>query len=1011
MKPDQWWRTSQATVNFGLILLILIINGVVVHRNTLALRATHNWVVHTHEILSQSNLIWTRLLDAESSVRGYVLSGDKDYLKGYQRALASQPEQLLALRAAVLDQPSQSEKVRRFEVSATKRISHLSQVVEAHGARGFDAARSLVSTNEGKLLMDEARESIDALNTEEQRLLKTRIEDADQKLFTILIANVIAVCLGLAISGIAWRLIGRQVARIQQAEATADIERENLLVTLNSIGDGVVVTDAAGRVQLLNPIAKQLMGHPLDVIGRRLVEVFPIVNQTTRNPVVNPVEQVLELGVIVGMHNHTLLLRPDGTEVPIEDSASPIRNKSGGLTGVILVFRDCSERWRFETELKERERRFRRMFETPLVGIATGSSDGKSLLEANDAYLDLIGCDRGALPDSSLGWGGVEAGASPLDEEAQRELKDTGVCHPFERVCTRSDGTHVPVLVSATKLLDEEDRIIVFITDLTISKRAEEALSESQARFRILSESMPQMVWTAQPNGQVDYVNQTFATYSGQSTESLLGAGWTELLEPTDRSRLVEAWKASLATGESLEVEHRLRHHDGEFRWHLTRALPMHDANHQIAQWVGTNTDIHVHKQLEALLKEEHQQKDQFLAMLAHELRNPLAPLANAVEVLVAAPQDAAQAAELLPLMQRQVQQLTRLIDDLLDVSRVSQGRMLLRRERTLVATIAHAAVEAVQPWITDRQHLLTVTLPKEELWIDADAARMAQVLTNLLQNAAKYTESGGRIALTVERAGREVLFRIQDNGPGISPSMLTRIFELFMQVEQTLDRAHGGLGIGLTLVKTLVEMHGGRVTAQSEGLGQGSQFIVRLPLIDAPILELNVTLEPPLIVAPLPSLQVLVVDDVRASAKTLAMMLHVLGQNAEATFDGPSAIDKVTAGKFAVVFLDIAMPGMDGLEVVKRLRANPDLKMLTIVALTGFGQAEDKQRSLDAGFDEHLIKPTSLDLLRGVIQRAADRMQGTFLIQESRPVTADSWVGSLPSAGRAREGGFPIAD
>ncbi len=976
MKTVQHWRTPQASVNFGLIVLVLVLNGVVVQRNSVALREVHAAVVHTHEVLTQAEHILTGQVEAESGVRGYVLTGDNKYLKYYQQARESLPEQLRALQASVSDNPMESDKAQQVEALTVARMEILRRVVEARTTQGFDAARDLISTGEGRAAMDVTRAAIEELSSRGQRLLKKRTQDADDKLFTILMANVIAVCLGLLISVVAWRLIDRHAQRCQSAETKAAAERENLLVTLTSIGDGVVVTDAEGRVQLVNPVAERLMGNSQSVIGQRLIDVFPMVNQTTRDPVENPVVKVLELGTAVGLHNHTLLLRPDGTEVPIEDSAAPIRTQGGEMTGVILVFRDCSERWRFENELKERERRFRRMFETPLVGIASGSADGKSLLEANDAYLDLIGCDRGTLPDSSLGWGGVEAGTSPLDESAQHELRETGICYPFERVCTRIDGTLVPVLVSATKLLDEEDRIIVFITDLTVSKRAEAALDESQARFRVLSESMPQMVWTARPDGHVDYVNQTFATYTGRPVDELLGAGWTELLEPSDRNRLFEAWKMVLSTGEPLEVENRLRHQDGEYRWHLTRALPMYNAAHQITRWIGTNTDIHNYKQLESLLKEEHQRKDQFLAMLAHELRNPLAPLANAVEVLAATPQDAPQAAELIPLMRRQVLQLTRLIDDLLDVSRVTQGRMLLRRERTLVATIADAAVEAVQPWITERQHLFTVTIPKEELWIDADAARMAQVLTNLLQNAAKYTESGGRIALTVERAGREVLFRIQDNGPGISPSMLTRIFDLFMQVDQTLDRAHGGLGIGLTLVKTLVELHGGRVTAQSEGLGQGSQFIVRLPLIEAPIFMLNVTLEPPPIVAALPSLQVLVVDDVKASAKTLAMMLNVLGQDAETAFDGPSAIATVSAGKFAAVFLDIAMPGMDGLEVAKQLRNNPALKTLTLVALTGFGQAEDKQRSLDAGFDEHLIKPTSIDLLRGVLHRAADRIK-----------------------------------
>jgi CheY-like chemotaxis protein len=378
---------------------------------------------------------------------------------------------------------------------------------------------------------------------------------------------------------------------------------------------------------------------------------------------------------------------------------------------------------------------------------------------------------------------------------------------------------------------------------------------------------------------------------------------------------------------------------------------------------------------VEAELKDEHQRKDQFLALLAHELRNPLAPLGNAVQIFPAVQHDPVQAAELVAIMQRQVKQMSRLIDDLLDLARITQGRIVLRREKTLVSSITAAAVEAVQPWIQERDHQLTVTLPSEELWIDADAARLSQILTNLLQNAAKYTEPGGQISLTVERAEQQILFRVQDNGPGLSPAMLTRIFDLFMQVEQTLNRAHGGLGIGLTLVRTLVELHGGSITAHSDGLGHGSTFVVRLPLTEDPANDAaNITKSIESAAETVPTMHVLVVDDVQASAKTLAMMLTVLGQNVEIALDGPAAIAAASAGTFDLAFLDIAMPGMDGLEVATRLRSNPDLEKLVLVALTGFGQDDDRQRSFAAGFNEHLIKPTSIELLREVLQRTAQQ-------------------------------------
>ena len=786
-----------------------------------------------------------------------------------------------------------------------------------------------------------------------------------------MIANLVVAGLILFFSGIAWWLIDGHIRRLESALATANSERADLLETLASIGNAVIVTDLQGVVRSINPAAKGLLRCGDDRIGKPLSDVLLIVHESTRQPDDSPVTKVLHSGGIVDLGQQLRLTRRDGTEVPVEYTAAPIRTASAAITGVVIILRDSSARWQFEKELKHREKRFRILFETPLIGIAVGTAGGKHLLEANDAYLNLIGYDVGELPGASLGWGGVEPGQSPLDESAQRELAETGFCHPFERAYTRPDKTVVPVMISASKLYDENDRIIVFITDLSSIKQSEAALRDSQQRFHTLSESMPQMVWTARPDGEIDYVNRTLIEYSGHTLQELQGSGWTEMLHEEDRKAHFAAWKTALSKGRPLEIEHRLCQRSGDYRWHLTRAVPVYNSQNQITLWVGTNTDIHDHKQMEVLLKEEHHRKDQFLALLAHELRNPLAPLGNAVQILSVLRDDPKQAQELVAIMQRQIKQLTRLIDDLLDLARITQGRILLRRERTSVAIVAAAAVESVMPWIDEHEHRLGVVLPPHDLWIDADVVRLSQVLTNLLQNAAKYTEPGGNIELIVESDQDSVLFRVRDDGAGLSPQMLKRVFDLFMQVEQTLDRARGGLGIGLTLVRTLVELHGGSVSAHSAGLGHGCEFVVRLPLIEQPPAIVDEI--PPADASEdiLPALKILVVDDVQASAKTLAMMLSTLGQNVETAFDGIAAIERVNDGAFDVVFLDIAMPGIDGLEVARLLRSIPTSHRLVLVALTGFGLESDRQRSFDAGFDEHLIKPTSIDLLKDVLRRA----------------------------------------
>ena len=979
MRKLSWLLSSQTTANLGLVLVLLVMNGVVVYRNAVELHTTQGGVIHSQEVLIQVETLFSTLKDAESNARGYVVTGDKVFLTAYQNEAAAVPALMQTFSNSVSDNSSQVERIQEMSRRVEARLTHLESVAKAR-AGSFEAGREQVESGEGRRQMGQVRELINQFKLEENKLLLARSQEADKRRSTTLTANFAGICMATILTAVSWYLIEKGLRKRRRAEVALRAERQNLLVTLTSIADAVIVTDTAGRVKLVNPVAQELIGIRGELIGRFLPDIFPIVAAATREPVENPVTRVLDGGKIVGLSSHTLslwpegsnLVRPDGTEIPIEHSAAPIRDQAGQLTGVVLVFRDCTERKRFEEASIERERRFRRVFETPLIGIAVGNSDGY-LIEANDAYLDLIGYQRGELDEAMLSWGGVPAGQSPLSESAQLELAETGVSKPFERTYINAAGKEVPVLVSAAKLLDDQNQVVVYVTDLTQSKRAEAALRESESRFRVLSECMPQKVWIARPDGQVDYVNNMLVEYAGVPTDQLTGWGWQELIHPDDIRTHMEAWKQAISSGELFEIEHRLRKHTGEYLWHLARAVPVYSPNTQVVMWIGTNTNIHDHKLAEEVLREEHRRKDQFLALLAHELRNPLAPLSNAVQVFPAVQHDPAKSAELLGIMQRQLRQMTRLIDDLLDLARITQGRILLRRDRTAAEAVVAAAVEAVQPLITERQHQLTVTLPEEQLWLDADAARLAQILTNLLHNAAKYTNPHGQIELIVERYEDDILFRVRDNGSGISPEMLTQIFNLFMQVEQTLDRANGGLGIGLTLVRNLVELHGGKVTAFSDGPGCGSEFVVRLPLLNETLpsatSSITASTEAP---QPLPTLRVLVVDDVQASAKTLVLMLRALDQDAEAVFDGRTAIRRMMQEHFDVVFLDIAMPGMDGLEVARELRTHSELNSITLVALTGFGQDEDRRRSMEAGFDNHLVKPTSLDLLREVLQHAA---------------------------------------
>lgn len=978
MKTLNWSLSPQATANFGLLLVVVIFNCVVVHRNTTALRAAQNASLRASEVFRKSTELVSSLNDVESSVRSYVITGDEEVLATYDRLSTVIPGLVGNLRVLVNGNTEQTERLDDLKEKIRQRTNHLRSIIQLRKHDGFDAARNEVKAGANQTL-DAARQLVNEFQSHETELLDARIREQNYRFLVVLVANLAAAVLGVTITIAAWYLVERELKKRRAAEEISQSERQNLLVTLNSIGDGVIVTDNQWRVKLVNPVALELMGKPKDVVGQPFSQIFSIIDEQTRRPIPNPIAQLLTSGTGDVSTEQAVLRRADGREIPIEQTAAPIRDRSGDIRGGVFVFRDCSARRRIEREMSEREQRFRRIFESPLMGIGIGTLQG-DLLDANDVYLDLIGCRREQIETPGLSWDGKPKGRSPLDEGTQFELRQMGACKPFERTYTRTDGSRVPVLISAARLMDDQNRIVIFVADLSQSKRAEAALRESEARFRVLSECMPQKVWTSAQDGQFEYLNNMFLEYTGLPADQLTGWRWTNVIHPEDVQLHVAAWNESLATGNMLEIEHRVRKHTGEYRWHLARALPVYKPDGEIAMWVGTNTEIHDQKQSEAMLREEHHRKDQFLALLAHELRNPLAPLSNAILVFPSVQNDPENCAALLGIMHRQIRQMTRLIDDLLDLARITTGRMRLRREKIDAQSVVSAAVEAVQPLISERQHHLKIAIPDEELWLDADSARLAQILTNLLHNAAKYTDSNGQLSLTVERADSDVLFRIRDNGAGITKEMLVKIFDLFMQVDLTLDRAQGGLGIGLTLVRTLVELHGGSVSASSEGIGHGSEFVVSLPLwnmalpsdIAPAITTANGEHRAPETTSALPTLHILVVDDVQASAKTFALMLETLGQRVEVAFDGPTAISRAQETSFDLVFLDIAMPGMDGLEVARRLRSMPQFGQTMLVALTGFGQEEDRAHSMHAGFNDHLTKPTSLELLKEIILRVA---------------------------------------
>lgn len=372
-----------------------------------------------------------------------------------------------------------------------------------------------------------------------------------------------------------------------------------------------------------------------------------------------------------------------------------------------------------------------------------------------------------------------------------------------------------------------------------------------------------------------------------------------------------------------------------------------------------------------AALSDLHRRKDEFLAMLSHELRNPLAPIANAVQLL-RLQKDESQLQQLArTIIERQVGQLTRLVDDLLEVSRITTGRIHLHQERVTLNGVVVNAVETVRPLIGHCRHALKTSLSPQPILLYGDAARLEQVVVNLLTNAAKYTEVGGHIWLSVQQEGDEAVLRVRDTGVGIAPELLPRIFDLFTQAERSLDRSEGGLGIGLCLVQRLVELHRGRVEAYS-ALGQGSEFVVRLPVMATSVPQLSATTTEA--AQPTASLRVLVVDDNVDAAQSLAMLLRASRQEVRTAHDGPTALEAALAYRPDVVLLDIGLPGLNGYEVAKRIRQQPVLQNVVLVAMTGYGQETDQQRSQEAGFDHHLVKPADFGKVQKILATVSEQ-------------------------------------
>lgn len=513
--------------------------------------------------------------------------------------------------------------------------------------------------------------------------------------------------------------------------------------------------------------------------------------------------------------------------------------------------------------------------------------------------------------------------------------------------------------------------------------RVTRELRASEARLQQLADRLPLITWECAADGSVLWFNRRLAELTGQEPTANLGWGWIAAFDERDLPAYRAGWEQAVCDGRPYAAEARVRGRDGECRWYLLRSEPVKDEQGRTLCWYGGATDINDLKRMQGALEQTQSQlveadkrKDEFLATLAHELRNPLAPLHNALEILKL--KGGATDPSLREMMHRQVHQLGRLVNDLLDASRITRGVVELRRERIRLGDVLATAAETSRPLIESRQHRLDIDSPPEILWLHADAVRLTQVFANLLNNAARYSPEPGTVRIRVRTEEGEAIVEIRDDGIGIEPQLLERVFELFAQGDRSSSPAQGGLGIGLYLSRSLTQMHGGRLSAHSEGPGRGSTFIVRLPLAAADDVGIATDRSPRTDSrTDGKGHSIVVVDDNIDAGHSLALLLESLGARVRVFEHAAAALDSLSREPAAIAFVDLGMPGMDGYSLARRIRATAAFEHMLLVAVTGWGQPEDRTRSRDAGFDRHLVKPAErVDLeqvLRSVRKQVAE--------------------------------------
>ena len=852
------------------VLACLVSVGWLAWRNMHAQIVSDQWETHSRIVMQQWADLLSSLKDAETGQRGFIITGNPDYLEPYYASRDDSFTQLADLRRLTADNPAQQQRLAAITPLVAAKLASLKQNIALRETRGFTAASQSVMTQSGKHIMDQIRVLVTQAWVEEQLVLNERIAtsktDVRKTVQSLMFAGTLgSLALLLLFVLLRWELVGRR--RAETAEDASELQYQTLF---NLIGEGFCIIEMIFddhkkpvdyRFLEVNPSFEKQSGMH-DVIGKRVREIIPDLEDHWF--------QIYGEVALTGVPARLI------SEVKALDRWLDIRAvRLGGVENrqVVVTFDNVTERMRADEILRHSEQRFRALFDRGPVAMYLCDTSGM-ILQYNLCAVKLWG--REPTPDD-------------VDE---RYCGVSKVYRPDGALLTASQNPMIAVL-----------------------------------------------------KGEISQVNEVEA-----------------VLERPDGSRITV----------------------------IANIVPLKDCHGEITGAINCFYDITERSRLERetqdqaqALAELHRRKDEFLAMLSHELRNPLAPLTSAVELLRLQKNQNPAYSQACQVIERQVGQMKHLVDDLLEVSRITSGNVRLRKKPVRMGDLVERALETVQPLILKRRHQLTVSLPPGPLWLEADATRLEQVLVNLLNNAAKYTDEGGCLWLSVgleddaaSKAGEAVVVtKVRDTGIGITPELLPHVFELFTQAERAIDRSQGGMGVGLCLVRQLVELHGGSVEAHSI-LGQGSEFVVRLPAMPAAVPP--VSLPPPFSDPVRPtarSCRVLAVDDSVDAVEFMAKLLRLSGHEVEIAYDGPGALKAAVTMRPDVVLLDIGLPGLTGYEVARQMRQEPALKNTVLVALTGYGRESDRQRSKNAGFDHHLVKPAGVREVEEILATVGEQL------------------------------------